>query len=241
MDGEPQSRSTRGAWSTKKKDKAPRGVFRHRMGVWAVRYVCGAGCAKHEERVGTLKSEAIRVYHDRKARALREPGWCPVAERKQVRNQARVDAERVKARVMFTDYATDYLAWSATVHRAQRTAKYEVRRLVSLLGDPPLDSITSADVERCVRTLSETVAPASVNRLRDRLSGMFKRAVRLGFVTVNPVRGIPKLKEAGGRLAFVSPIGETALLAALPIERRPLVVLAINTGLRWSEQARLRW
>ena len=75
-----------------------------------------------------------------------------------------------------------------------------------------------------------------MNRLRDRLSGMFKRARRLGLVTANPVTDIPKLREAGGRLAFLSPVGE-----ALPAERRPLVTLAVNTGLRWSEQARLHW
>ena len=57
------------------------------------------------------------------------------------------------------------------------------------------------------RELGETLAPASVNRLRDRLSGMFKRAKRLGLVAANPVTDIPKLKEAGARLAFVSPVG----------------------------------
>jgi integrase len=108
-------------------------------------------------------------------------------------------------------------------------------------GDTPLDAITPAHVERCVRTLGETLAPASVNRLRDRLSGMFKRARRLGLVAVNPVKDIPKLREAGGRLAFLSPVGEDAVLTALPVERRPLVTLAVNTGLRWSEQARLHW
>jgi integrase len=143
--------------------------------------------------------------------------------------------------VTFEESAKDYLAWSATVHRAQRTAKYEVGRLVTLLGETPLDAITSSDVERCVRTLGETLAPASVNRLRDRLSGMLKRARRLGLVTTNSVKDIPKLREAGGRLAFLSPVGEDAVHAALPIERRPLVTLAVNTGLRWSEQARLRW
>jgi integrase len=141
----------------------------------------------------------------------------------------------------FPEYAIDYLAWSATVHRAQRTAKYEVQRLVSLLGDTLLDAITPADVERCVRTVGETLAPASVNRLRDRLSGMFKRARRLSLVTANPVTDIPKLKEAGRRLAFLSPGAEGALLAALPAARRPIALLAINTGLRWSEQAGLRW
>ena len=31
------------------------------------------------------------------------------------------------------------------------------------------------------------------------------------------------------------------MLAALPSGRPPLVILAVNTGLRWSEQSRLRW
>jgi integrase len=123
----------------------------------------------------------------------------------------------------------------------QRTAKHEVHRLISLRGDTPLDAITPAHVERCVRTLGEALAPASVNRLRDRLSGMFKRARRLELVTVNPGSEIPKLKEAGGRLAFLSSVGEHALLAALPPARRPLALVAVNTGLRWSEQASLRW
>jgi hypothetical protein len=52
------------------------------------------------------------------------------------------------------------------------------------------------------------VAPATVNRYRDRLSGMFKRAVRLGLVTANPVTGIPKRKESGGRVVYLSAADE---------------------------------
>ena len=54
------------AWSRKKKDAAPRGVFKHPSGVWAIRYACGAGCEKHEERVGPLKSDAIRAHAARR-------------------------------------------------------------------------------------------------------------------------------------------------------------------------------
>jgi hypothetical protein len=57
----------------KKKDTdAPRGITRHRGG-WAIRYTCGAGC-KHKERTGPLKIEAVRLYHERRNRALGEPG-----------------------------------------------------------------------------------------------------------------------------------------------------------------------
>src|SRR5882724_8892769 len=85
---------------TRKKDQAPRGVFRHPSGVWAVRFTCGAGHI-HKERVGPLKSDAIRTYHDRRARAQDEPGWCPAVEREQARVDAEAAAVRERARITF--------------------------------------------------------------------------------------------------------------------------------------------
>src|SRR5215467_2073867 len=95
------------AWSRKKKDAAPRGVFRHPSGVWAIRYACGAGCAKHEERIGPLKSDAARAYHDRRARAHAEPGWCPAVERREARERVRAEKSRQRARMTFPQYAED--------------------------------------------------------------------------------------------------------------------------------------
>ena len=241
----PMSGTSERSWSRKKRDELPRGLFVHpssgrKTSVYGIRYMCGAGHA-HQEKAGPLKSEAVRRYHERRGRMHDELGWCPRVERRQACDRVAAEREREARRMTFSKYAEDYMAWSATVHRAQRTAQYEVRRLVSLLGDTGLDAITPRNAEKCVRGLHETLTPASVNRLRDRLSGMFKRAIRLGLVERNPVTGIPKAKEAGGRLAFLSGTGESAVLTALPAERHALVVLAINTGLRWSEQARLIW
>jgi len=53
--------------------------------------------------------------------------------------------------------------------------------------------------------------------------------------------GIPKVKEPGGRVLFLSREEEDAVRAALPPELRPLFTVSINTGLRWSEQAELEW
>jgi site-specific recombinase XerD len=60
-------------------------------------------------------------------------------------------------------------------------------------------------------------------------------------VNVNPVTGIPKLKEASGRVLYLSPEEEEAVRAALPTELHPVFTVSINTGLRWSEQAALEW
>src|SRR5215467_894312 len=82
-----------GRRDTRKKDAAPRGIFRHRSGVWAARFTCGAGHI-HQERVGPLKSDAVRVYHDRRARVQDEPGWCPATERETKRAEARTAQAR---------------------------------------------------------------------------------------------------------------------------------------------------
>jgi integrase len=78
----PKMGETRVAWSTRKKDNAPKGLFRTKRGGWAIRFKCSRGCI-HQEPVGE-KSKALRVYHQRRTRALGEPGWCPRLERQAV-------------------------------------------------------------------------------------------------------------------------------------------------------------
>jgi len=236
-----------GVWSKgrgRKNDAAPRGIFRHRTGVWAVRFKCGAGCRRHEERVGPLKSDAIRIYHARRARVLTEPGWCPAAERAAAREQARADRVRERRRITFEEYSRDFIAWAKHNHRSWAKDDSRLTRVLPVFGPRKLDDITSADVERFLRSLRECdrpVAPATVNRYRDLLSGMFRRAIRLGLSSTNPVKGISKLKEAGARIVYLSPVEERAVRDALPSYLRPLFIVSVHTGLRWSEQAGLRW
>src|SRR5262249_14327342 len=191
---------------------------------------------KHEERVGPLKTDAVRAYHDRRARAHSEPGWCPAVERRAAREQARRELARQRGRMTFDEYAADFSAWASTEHRGFRKEQGRIARLVAVFGPRKLDEITTADVERFLDDLrrgENAVSPASRNRYRDQLSGMFKRAVRLGLITMNPVKGIPKLKESSGRVVYLGHEEEDAVRAALPETLRPLFTVSINTGLRW--------
>ena len=239
----PERPRTRAPWSTRKKDTAPRGVFRHVSGVWAIRFTCGAGCI-HKERVGPVKSDAIRAYHDRRARAHDQAGWCPIAERRQSRERARADQARERSRLLFAEYANQYLAWARGQHRSFTTTASQIKRLLATFGTRKIDEITTGDIDRFLMSLTEgqaAVTPSTVNRYRDRLSGMFKRAVRLGLLRVNPVVGIEKHKEPGGRIVYVLPDEEQAIRDALAPDLRPLFLVSINTGLRWSEQIGLCW
>jgi integrase len=241
---------TSATWSRKKKDAAPRGVLLHPCStptarVWAIRFTCAVGHL-HKEKVGPIKGDAIRAYHDRRARAQDEVGWCPAVERGRVRAQA----AQARERVTFAEYAADYLTWAKDHKRSWTKDRSRLTRILPVFGDRKLDELTTADVERFLESLrggERAVSGASVNRSRDLLSGMFKRAARLGLVPGNPVTGIPKAKESAGRIVYLPPAAagrapeEDALRDALPPELRPLFVVSVHTGLRWSEQAALEW
>jgi integrase len=181
-----------------------------------------------QEKVGPIKQDAIRAYHARRARAHDEPGWCPRVERAGTRVRAEAEAGRVARRQTFATYAEDYKAWALVNERSGRKERYLVDKLVGYLGTRNLEDITTADVERVRDTLHAGRTGASVNRYRDLLSAMFKRAKRLGLVPANPVTGIPKFREAGQRLVFLHLEDEPVLRGVLPARLQPAATIAMH-------------
>lgn len=239
----------------RKVDKAPPGVRRHPSGVWAIRYTCGAG-HKHKERVGPIKQDAIRAYHDRRKRAHAEPGWCPRVECQQERERAQVERGRQARRITFRAFADEYLRWAKLHHRGYTTEAGRIEAMCVVFGAQKLDQVTTVDVERFLDELLGTRAPATRNRYRTTAHAMFNRAIRHGLVTVNPVRGVSKSKESEGRIQYLTPEEEAAVrdalhpdellvgrprLDAVRPDMRSLFTVSIHTGLRWSEQRRLEW
>jgi site-specific recombinase XerD len=243
-------------WSRKKKDDAPRGLFRHGGGGWAIRYTCGVGHI-HEEKVGPIKGDALRAHAARRTRCYAEPGWCPARERTQAREQAQAAAAQVASRMRFRQYAEEfYLPWALLKRRrSYKTIRTEVTWLVSVLGEHWLSTITPTQLERVLDDLQRGLSPsgrslsgAAVNRYRARLSGMFKRAMKRGLVERNPIAGTEKEPEPGGRIVYLpaetparAAVEEQAIRDALPAVLRPLFTVSVHTGLRWSEQRALQW
>jgi integrase len=231
---------TRDPWSTRKKDKAPRGVYRHSSGDWAIRFTCGAGHI-HKQRVGRVKTDAIRERDERRTRAQREAGWCPTIESQHERERVRAEQAREKARMTFSDYAKQYGEWSQQNKRSWRTDDGRIKVLTKRFGDKRLDEITSLEIERFRDSLLTKKTKATANRYRDLLSGMFKRAIRDGHLAVNPVKTVSKFRENNERVTYLTAEEEKAVHTALPREYRPHFLISIHTGLRWSEQLGLRW
>jgi integrase len=87
-------------------------------------------------------------------------------------------------------------------------------------------------------------SPATVNRELQVLSKVFSMAYDNGLVETNPMRRVHKLREAPGRERYLTDAEEKSLLAILVGSRahlRPIVVVALQTGMRQGEILGLKW
>jgi site-specific recombinase XerD len=237
---------TRSPWSTRKKVKAEKGLWKQgpKDTTWRIRFTCGLG-HPHKERVDTVKGNAEKRLAERRAMVARDPGWCPTVEQERVRARAQVDAARERRRLTFRQYAEDYLTTVRLTHRGWRSDESRINVLVATFGDLMLDHLTTADIERFLDNLLKIRKPGTVNRWRILLQSMLNRAKRHGLIFHNPVQGIAKRPEPEGRTLYLLPEDkaqeEQAIRQALRPDLRPMFTVSVHTGLRWSEQLGLRW
>ena len=85
------------------------------------------------------------------------------------------------------------------------------------------------------------LAVATVNHHLKRLKAIYNQAIRAGRLTYNPVAAVKLYKEHNARNRCLSWEEEARLMEALPSRLRPLVVLALNTGMRRGELQSRRW
>jgi len=253
--------------STVKKDQAPRGVFRHPSGVWAARFTCGAGHV-HEEKVGPLKNDAIRIHAARRQRAHDEPSWCPAAERRRTRVEA---ARAVTARpVRLREYAERWLREHVEIACKPRTREHYAsvfkHHVYPTLGDVALGDVTR---ERLRTLLAERSAAGRTSKKKRQegngeheplsrstlanilipLRALLNAAVDDGKIASNPAVRLGRfsrgLNEREARKVEALTAEELACVLAVASKLYPesadiLHVLAW-TGLRLGEACALQW
>ncbi len=154
-------------------------------------------------------------------------------------------------KIPFQEYAKEYLEYSKA-NKAVTSYKRDITSLTSLtaaFGTYYLFEIEPFMVEKYkAGRLQDGVEPASVNREIACLRHMCNKAVEWGYGKKNPVTGVKLLKEPPGRIRFLETSEIDNLLKAIDdLKRgcgrylRPVVVLALNTGLRKNEILQLKW
>jgi integrase len=148
----------------------------------------------------------------------------------------------------FREFAEQvYLPWAKENKRSDES--YKVTVLVEHFGSKKLSKITTMMIEKYISLRKKGItrlkrerSAASVNRELAVLSSLFSLAIREKLIRINPAAGVKKFHEDNKRVRYLLPTEEKRLLAQCKNERahlRPVIILAIHTGLRRSEILKL--
>jgi integrase len=146
--------------------------------------------------------------------------------------------------VTFDELAEEYLRWAVRQKSYITKCEY-LKALRRHFGGLPLCNFTALLLERFQNTLLDTNRkPATANRYLATLFHMFTKAV--GWEMMAPellarLRTVKLLPENNKRLRFLSRQEADRLLRCSDRRLRPILVTALNTGMRKGEILGLQW
>ncbi len=148
---------------------------------------------------------------------------------------------RQRRAVSFREIVRDFLEYSRANKITARRDEQRMRYWLDAFGDRAAEAIIPQDIERHKEALAQGHAPATPNRFLEVLKTCYSLAVKNGKVEKNPVKAVRLFKENNARVRYLTETEEAKLMAALPSHYRPLVILALHTGLRRGELLALQW
>ena len=131
-------------------------------------------------------------------------------------------------------YVRDHLQ-ARLAPSTQKSARSQIRRLVARLGRRRLDELTPTVLDRYTTARLADVAAAAVREEIERLSRIVNHARARGILRVHPFAGWRRPAAEGRDYHVVTPEEERRLLRAARADFRPMLQLALATGLRKGE------
>lgn len=189
---------------------------------------------EHRESAGPSKRDAERALGAR-LKEIKEGRFYDIKKR------CKVTLEEFKPR---------YMEWAKASKRSWRRDKYSLRNLCARFGNTILKDISVSEVEKYKRarlsgglTFGDKIpSPSTVNRELRCLTKVLNLAVDLGVLAENPIAGKVKMhREPTGRVRYLQPEEIEKLLSECADHLKPIVYLAMLTGMRKGEILGLRW
>lgn len=138
-------------------------------------------------------------------------------------------------------FAETYL--SRRMHlRSQRRDELSVRTLLRVFKGENMSAIMPQNIEDYISLRRNGgVSNATINRELSCLKRMFNLAIKWGDAKRNPVNDVDFLEEPPGRTRFLSTEEAKTLLECSSPHLMPIVMTALNTGMRLGEILPLTW
>lgn len=155
----------------------------------------------------------------------------------QVVNGVAVDDRKI---IRFRDLTKVFLIYSETNKKDYKRDKAKVEVLKSFFGDD-LEKITPTRIEDFKAVMLEKYSNAYVNRYLACLKTIFNLGIKNELITYNPMKAVKMLKEDNQKIRYLTEDEESRLFEFLPEHLKPIVICALQTGLRKSNILQLRW
>ncbi len=163
------------------------------------------------------------------------------------------DAERFKIRqiqnglrekesIKFKKLADLFLNYSKTNKKDYKRDNAKVSLFLKEWGkDISIEKITPDKIEKFKAKMTEKYSNAYVNRYLACLKTIFNLGIKNKLTMYNPMGSVKMLKEDNCKIRYLTADEEACLFEHLPEHLKPIVICALQTGLRKSNILNLRW
>lgn len=136
----------------------------------------------------------------------------------------------------------EYLEKHSKVNkRSWRDDEIIINKLKAHFGNVPLVNIQPQAIEGYKASRKSFVKEATINRELAVLKTIFAKAVEWGYAHGNPVKGVKLFKEETKPIRLLTPEERQKLLTESPEFLRPIMLVALKTGMRLGEIISLKW
>ena len=164
------------------------------------------------------------------------------AEREKARAGESSGVQEVKT-YKVVDLAEEYLKW-AERQRSYKDKKQGIRQLVDVFGNHDVNDLNTREIEQWQSMRLKYNKPSTVNRLLATLKHMVNKGTQWGMASdraLKQVRNVKLLPENNRRLRFLSIEECQRLIECCHKALKPIVVVALQTGMRRGEVLGLKW